>query len=296
MRHHFNLPLFIIIVFLINTVVDAQNTSQANSDNHPPYRYNAYKIPRSEVIPIQNSKNGRQYSLYIRLPDGYGENPEVKHPVIYSTDAAWHMEMLAGSSEYLVPNAIIVGISWQQKLDDDREHISRFWDYSFLKSTNPETQAKYNLGQASNHLTFIQDDVINYINSHYDTKPAENTYFGYSLGGTFGAYILTKAPNTFKYYILGSPEIDERELQYIKDYKIDTSPFSANAYVTIGALEVEKMTIIKDFMITLQSRKGQGLTTENLNIIKGTDHTSAFPVTTTDAFRWLAQKLDENDD
>lgn len=67
----------------------------------------AYEMPRTQVVPIKDSTANRQYELYIRLPEGYAENTDIKYPVIYATDAVWHMDMLSGATEYLMPNVIV---------------------------------------------------------------------------------------------------------------------------------------------------------------------------------------------
>jgi len=53
-------------------------------------------------------------------------------------------------------NLILVGISWKK---GERAEISRFRDYTLTKSVHP----KYQSGDTHNHLTFIQNDVIKYI-------------------------------------------------------------------------------------------------------------------------------------
>ncbi|MEM9385071.1 MAG: hypothetical protein AAGA68_08415 [Pseudomonadota bacterium] len=41
--------------------------------------------------------------------------------MVYATDGAWHMEMLSGAAQYMLPNAIVVMISWQKNAKDDFE-------------------------------------------------------------------------------------------------------------------------------------------------------------------------------
>ena len=122
-------------------------------------------LPKIQVLPIKDTQADRQYELYIKLPEGYSENKDKIYPVIYFTDALWHIELLSGATEFLMGDAILVGISWQKDINEalmkeKGQHVSRNRDYSISKSTNPEVQAKYQLGQASNHLTFIRNDVI----------------------------------------------------------------------------------------------------------------------------------------
>ena len=93
------------------------------------------------------------------------------------------------------------------------DHVSRYRDYSFRKHDNPEIQKKIQFGQANMHLDFIRNDVIKYVDNAYRTDPNSRTYFGYSMGGEFGAYILLSQPDTFNNYIIGSPSI-KNEVPY----------------------------------------------------------------------------------
>jgi len=142
-----------------------------------------YEMPRTQVLPIKNTETGGQYELYIKLPEDYAENDDIKYPVIYFTDAEWHIDLLSGATEYLMSKAILVGISWQKNMNEDLledvgAHLSRFRDYSIVKSNKPERQTKYQYGQASSHLKFIRNDVIKTVEKTYRIDPKSRTYFG----------------------------------------------------------------------------------------------------------------------
>jgi len=157
----------------------------AASENKP------YEMPSTQVMPIQDSESKGQYELYIKLPEEYLKDSEKTYPVIYFTDAIYHIEILPTSIVNIMKDIILVGVSWQKDIKDDVKqkhgaHASRFEDYSFWKKTHPILQ----FGQASNHLAFIRNDVFNYVEQNYRANPNERSYFGHSLGGVFGAYIL----------------------------------------------------------------------------------------------------------
>ncbi|WP_262696325.1 alpha/beta hydrolase [Kordiimonas aquimaris] len=255
----------------------------------------AYEMPRTQVVPIQDTKNDRQYELYIRLPEGYAENTNTHYPVIFAADAVWHMDMLSGATEYLMPNVIVVGISWQKGLDDERAHVSRYRDYSIEKSSNPVHQAKYQFGQASNHLPFIRANVIPYVENNYRTDPDERAYFGYSLSGTFGVYVLFEQSDTFKHYILGSPTpqiagfIDMHETKPASQQQ----DLNVNVFVAIGELEKDKMEMTEGFASILQRRSEASLTFSGLEVIEGSNHGTAFPETVIRSIKWLSQQIAE---
>ena len=257
------------------------------------------ELSRIRVIPIKDTQNERQYELLIKLPEGYSENNDIKYPVIYYTDAMWHVETLSGSADYILEDAILVGISWQKDIKEDLKkengaHVSRYRDYSLQQSNNPEIQSKYQLGQAGNHLAFIRNTVIKYVENNYQTDPGRRTYFGYSMGGTFGAYILLTQPNTFKNYILGSPSLRRDDVpflsQLISKIPIKHKYLNANVFISYGSLEIELSAQVDEFISLLKNRNDESLKLNHL-VMEGS-HQTAFPMTTVRSLHWLSEKND----
>lgn len=253
-----------------------------------------FTFSRIQVLPIKDTQADRQYELYIKLPEGYSKNKDNIYPVIYFTDAVWQIELLSGSTEFLMEDAILVGISWQKDINEalmkeKGEHVSRYRDYSISKSSNPETQAKYQLGQASNHLTFIRNDVIKTIEKNYRTDPDNRTYFGYSAGGKFGAYILMAQPDTFKNYILGSPSL-WRDIPHLSKLgstaALKRKGLNANVFISYGTLEVKLGEHIKEFTAMLKARNDESLSLKHV-VIEGS-HQTAFPLTGVHSVTWLS--------
>lgn len=58
---------------------------------------------------------------------------------------------------------------------------------------------------ASDFLQFILRELVPFVADRYPALPDDNSYFGYSAGGTFGLYTLFTEPRAFRRYILGSP-------------------------------------------------------------------------------------------
>ncbi|GAA6154142.1 alpha/beta hydrolase [Pseudoteredinibacter isoporae] len=249
----------------------------------------SYEIPRTEVIPIQDTHAGKQYELYVKLPDKYHEKPDAHYPVIYYTDGVWHIELLYAATEFLMEDAILVGISWQQDMKEEFKkkgaHVSRFWDYSVRESKDPERQAKYQFGQAGNHLAFLRKDVIPYVENRYRTQADNRSYFGYSLGGVFGSYVLLAQPDTFKNYILGSPSLKGDIPTMVKLSASSLKPLNANVFISYGSLENELAEYVEEFITLLKQRNDDSLMLEQV-VIDG-DHQRASPPTAIRALNWL---------
>ncbi|GGZ69773.1 serine hydrolase [Algibacter mikhailovii] len=293
--------LIVLLILIISNRVYAQGNSIKAFPS--PAIGSALVLPQIQVVPIKDVKNARNYELYIELPEDYSEHNNKHYPVIYYTDANWHLEMLSGSTEYMLEDVILVGISWQLDVNealkkDVGAHLSRFRDYSMSKHSNPEIQNKYQFGQANKHVDFIRNDVIKYVENTYRTDPNSRTYFGYSLSGEFGAYILLTQPDTFNNYIIGSPTL-KGEIDYLSELNTKFGPFDAsdvnsslkaNVYVAYGSQEKAEVTEpIDAFVKLLKQRRDNGLSVKK-EVIPG-DHGTAFPTTAVHSVAWLSTLL-----
>ena len=282
--------IFLIVLFLLTFMtVDASEID-------------FYEMPRTQVVSIQNDDSKGQYELYIKLPKDYTKSKDTKYPVIYITDAVWHLEALSAATEYMLEDVILVGVSWRKDLAEELkrqygESASRFTDYSFWEKANPNhPQIKF--GQAKNHLAFIRNDVIQYVDNNYRTDPDSRTYFGYSLSGAFGAYILLTQPGTFDNYILGSP-LSKDLLPYLSEINTEFGAFgpnkntklNANVFIAYGTLEEEKDEPIEEFIDLLDNRANLGLSIQTKDI-EG-DHQTAFPMIAVQSVAWLSRLISD---
>lgn len=243
------------------------------------------------VIPIEDTQSNRQYELYVELPESYAENPDKQYPVLYYTDAIWHIEALSANAEFIFSDVILVGISWQQDSDEAllKEHgkyISRFWDYTIAEHPKPEIQAKYQCGQAAQHTRFIGEDVIPFVEANYRADSENRAYFGYSLGGLFGSYVLLTQPETFTHYILGSPAMDG-DIPVVTELSASQQQaINANVFISYGTEEKEAGILIDQLIDLLEARKDPQLAITKIR--PQGSHQTAFPLTAIEAFRWMS--------
>ncbi len=296
--------LLITITMLANTAFAQENRAKEfalNMEGSP------LVLPQIQVVPIKDTKTQKNYELYIELPEDYLENENKTYPVLYYTDAMWHLELLSGAAEYMLEDVILVGISWQKDIAEDLNeqygaHASRFTDYSFWEKSNPN-HPKLKFGQAKSHLAFIRNEIIQYVETNYHTDPNSRSYFGYSLSGAFGAYILLTQPDTFDNYILGSP-LNNGLVPYLTEIntKLGASglnknnPLHANVFIAYGTLEKDKDEPIRQFLKLLDDRKNLSLSVQN-KTIEG-DHGTAFPRVAVQSVAWLSSMMTHisNDD
>jgi len=255
---------------------------------------NSYSMPRTQVIPIQESGSQRQYELYIKLPESYSKDTNKQYPVIYFTDAVWHIELLSAATAFIMEEVVLVGISWQKNIEEDLKqeygaHFSRFGDYSYKKISNPK-HPKIKFGQAKNHLAFIRKDVFRYVEENYRTDPNSRSYFGFSAGGNFGAYALMTQPDTFKNYILGSPSLwsDAPYLFAQENVELKSKELAINVFISYGELEKELTPHVEGFISKLKNKKYKGVSSIKHIVIESSGHSDSFPLMGVQSVKWLS--------
>jgi predicted alpha/beta superfamily hydrolase len=285
MKH--SLSLLVLLLFLFSNSYTFANQQKPS----------LFEFDQVNSIPIKNTFTGAQYELYIKLPDAYSSHPDKAYPVIYLTDAKYHIPLFSVLTKWLLSDVILVGISWQKDnqgiLHEQKgERSSRFRDYTFKQSSDIDKQKKYQFGGADNHLAFIRNDVIKYVEKNYRADPKSRAYFGYSLGGLFGAYTLMVQPNTFKYYMLGSPSIWQHT-PALKQLLTKNQNSHLNLFISYGIQEKKLGGYIKSFITMLKDQKDKQIAI-SFTDLEG-EHSVNFPITAVESATWLAHLLKEKE-
>nr|WP_322624075.1 alpha/beta hydrolase-fold protein [uncultured Flavobacterium sp.] len=238
---------------------------------------------------LKAKANGKNYQLYVSLPNGYDVANAERYTVLYVLDAnitypilhSLH-GLLDGSGE--IQKIIIVGVG-----DEDQSPEvwlrSRMEDYtpSADPSVNKEVatslqvpEASIKTGNAKAFLSAMRTDIIPFINEHYKTK-GKAGIAGHSLGGLFVGYSLLNATDVFDSFGICSPsflwnngEILAQESAFLAKHK----DVVANVFISSGKLEPEIMyPSIRGFIAALKQSqyKAIKLTTHEFD---GETHTS----------------------
>lgn len=140
--------------------------------------------------------------LQVYFPDNFDSHK--KYDVLYVIDG----EMLSrfvppiisfAEENELMPPVIVIGIKnnyWYNINQDSRERdlLPKHVEGSPLS------------GGADNFLTFINSELVPYINSKYSTT-GKNVLFGHSYGGLFTVYTFLTHPQIFDSYIASDPAL-----------------------------------------------------------------------------------------
>lgn len=236
--------------------------------------YPEVRIPRSEIRQLHSSETGRDYDLYIRVPDDYEKYPKVKYPVLYMLDAQWDFKMMDsiyGSLKYdgLVPEMVIVGISYSGEKPD--YETLRAMDYTPVNTNNVVGS-----GDAPKFLAFLKDTVIPFVESNYQVRPTERVLMGHSYGGLFTLYALFTDPSLFNGYVSGSPVTVyggnfsfKQEEAYFEQHK----DLPTRLYIFVGG-EESLLYPVNQFVDVLKSRNYEGLKLET-RVLEGEGHSSS---------------------
>ncbi len=140
-----------------------------------------------ETINIKSKFLNEERKIYVYLPKGYDLTNE-KYPVLYVLNSELNFKHAVGTESYLaetqiIPSHIIVGI--------DTKNISL--DLNMVDNSDIDK-----------FLSFIQDELQQYINTNYRTQPF-NILFSHSFTGGIAFYTLLKQPMMFNSFIISSP-------------------------------------------------------------------------------------------
>jgi predicted alpha/beta superfamily hydrolase len=96
------------------------------------------------------------------------------------------------------------------------------------------------MGGAPQFLSFIRRELRPWIEARYRVDASDSVYFGHSLGGLFGTYVLLTEPTTFGRYAIGSPSLwwdDDMMFDYEARFAETHSDLAAQAFFSVGAFE-----------------------------------------------------------
>ncbi len=175
-----------------------------------------YILKNTEVVALPHAANGRDYVLYVELPDSYGSAPTRRYPVIYACDGYWDFPLLAmalGNARVdgFIPEYILVGIGYAGTNPD--VGTLRSWDLTpgIDPSYDP---AGGNSGHAAEFLDVIANQFIPYVEANYRADASFRVLTGSSFGGLFTLFALFERPGLFQGYVASSPSLWWRN-QYV---------------------------------------------------------------------------------
>lgn len=243
-------------------------------------------IGGSELRSLQSRSTGRDYDLYVLLPGGYAQNASKRYPVVYVLDGQWDFKLMASVSgglvyDKFVPEMIIVGITYSGAKAN----------YDSLRALDLTTAASPTIpgsGGAPRFLSFLEQEVIPYIDSAYRSDPSDRTLIGSSFGGLFTLHALLTKPALFNRYLVSSPAVgfaNGAGIAQEKAYAATHKALKARVFIAVGS-EEQLAQPVRALMDTMRSRHYRGLELET-RMIAGERHAGNKPETFNRGLRFL---------
>jgi len=140
--------------------------------------------------------------IWVYVPDNAKNNPKQKYPVVYLLDGNNYFHSFTGVVSHLsevngnaiIPDMIVIGI-----VNTNRGRDLTI-SYDSLSNYKPN-------GGAELFTSFIEKELIPYIEYHYSTAPYR-MLVGHSLGGLFVTNTLLKHTSLFNSYLALDPSFD----------------------------------------------------------------------------------------
>lgn len=165
------------------------------------------KVIIGDIIKIDSKILNEKREVYISLPKSYFNNyqSKQKYPVLYLLDGENNFSSVAGilsdwtgTAQSNYPEMIVVGIV----------NIDRNKDYTPTHAfrSAEDTISDINSGGGEKFTSFIEKELMPYINKNYSTN-SFNLLIGHSLGGLFVVNTLLNHTNLFNAYIAIDPSL-----------------------------------------------------------------------------------------
>ncbi|MDF1698648.1 MAG: alpha/beta hydrolase-fold protein [Saprospiraceae bacterium] len=200
-------------LILLLVLVLAQLCMHAQSDD----------IIIGKIDSINSKILNEQRKLWVYVPQGSDESIFTKktYPVVYLLDGDAHFFSTVGMIHQLStvngntinPEMIVVGIP----------NTNRMRDLSPSKPSPGDDPMMppamlVNTGGGENFISFIETELIPYIESKYPTEPYK-TFIGHSLGGLMVMHTFLNKPELFNAYVAIDPSMSWHKQKLLKEIK-----------------------------------------------------------------------------
>lgn len=187
------------IIFYFLFILPVCSFGQVSSQNNN-------KISIGTIETIQSTILNEKREILVYVPTSGGVGSKTRYPVMYLLDGYSFFHSATGMTQYLsaigkMPEMIVVAIVNTDRVRDLTPTHSILWsdggeDANFLK----------NSGGGEKFISFIQKELIPYIDSTYNTEPYR-MFVGHSLGGLTVINTLINHPTLFNSYVAIDPSL-----------------------------------------------------------------------------------------
>ena len=268
---------------------------------HPDTTPPRVELERTQQRVLRSALNGVAYKLYVSLPSDYDATRK-RYPVVYLLDADYSFAIAKNIVDHLaergdLPGLILVGIAYdgppQYALNRTRDYTPTNvpdWGMMSSKAYGPDVQRAS--GGAQNFRSFIQQELIPFVDSLYATSPEDRCLVGHSFGGLFGVWNLLSTPPLFRRYVIVSPSLwydGHLALRRAADDARRIDSAGVHMYLAVGARERNNQDMVHDLdslAVLLRSGHRSGLLFQE-DVLDGETHDTVFPRALSNGLRYV---------
>lgn len=234
------LPALLAATIQLASVALPGNPAHASDEGPTPYT-----LPLTETHTIYSRHVEDTFYISVALPLAYATAPpDREFPVVFAPDADIGFAMATQISRLMeirqeVPAYIIVGIGYGG-LQAGLARRARDLTPNNMQESALCANEEFPCGGAADFLEFIETELKPFVTERYRADTEDNAYFGYSLGGLFGFYVLFNEPGAFKRYAIGSPPVGWQNwelLQVEAAFATSHEDLPATLFLSVGGLE-----------------------------------------------------------
>ena len=153
---------------------------------------------------IESAALQRGYDILVGLPESYAYDRDRNYPTIYILDGGELYPLLRAYYNYLrnsdeVPESILIAISYGAR--DFAAGNTRGHDF-----TAPSAERDY-WGGAANFQSFLDSELLPFVEQQYRSDRQQRILFGQSLGGQFVLFSAQTRPSLFWGHIASNPAL-----------------------------------------------------------------------------------------
>lgn len=246
---------------------------------------------------LTSSINSRALTLYVSLPDSYGDEPGRRYPVFYLLDGNLAFPLASSVYDILhegdaVQDIIIVGIGYPESSGHDISAL-RFADYSPSRYAAADLitgqPADLPSGQGEAFLQTLAADVIPLVESRFRAGPTR-CLGGHSIAGLLSLHALLSAPGLFDCYMVSSPSLWWNEMEVFETeaaFHARSNSLPSRVFLSAGGLENERqLPPFRQLQAQLTASNYADFEGE-FTIYPGRTHMSVVPLAIADALAFL---------
>lgn len=215
-------------------------------------------ITIGEKLTLASKVLGEERTILVSTPPGYGRGQQ-RYPVLYLTDGDADLTHTRGTVDFLarqglMPQVIVVGITNTDRTRDltpTRVAAMTFDGTTFQLPTS---------GGADKFLTFIETELVPYVEASYRTEPFR-IFCGHSFGGLFATHVLLARPELFNAFIAVSPTLswdDDLEIKRGRKFFAERTEVKRTFFMTLGNEGEQGRAAFDRFAKILQGTKAAG--------------------------------------